>query len=301
MMNKNKGRLRRLFFFMVFFSPLIFLNCAYAMQYDQKKEINTNNQITIDMVQSQSGSPKKEGKWEVEIHYSYWTMDLIKELFEDRLTRELGKEIRKELRNQVLDSHPDLDDPNYDYEKHYEQTLSFDSGGSNYGLEIRLYPGGREGSFSLGFSFEKTTMRLSVEGPVKQKFSDDTYAEVESEGYLKLSPLSTNLSFRWDLKPSWRITPYLVVGLGVGYLKGEVGFDYSGTYQWAGPQEEIEDIDEKSLKEAEEDMDFNIPSIFFLLQMNIGLRGEIFPNLHLRAEAGFWDGFILRGGLAFRF
>jgi hypothetical protein len=38
-----------------------------------------------------------------------------------------------------------------------------------------------------------------------------------------------------------------------------------------------------------------------ILQTHVGVRGEILPFLHARIEIGFWDGFVLRGGIAYRF
>ena len=240
-------------------------------------------------------SDNLSGKFEIGIHYSYWSVDMIKRLFEGTITKRMGREIREEIAKQIRTNHISLGTTGY------EQDLSFNSSGSNYGLEIRYYPQGKEGSFSLGLSFEKTKMHFKVGGQVRQNFNDGTYARAESESYVELDPFSTNLSFRWDMKPDWRATPYFILGFGMAALNGEIGYDYQGSYNWAGPQELVEDSQIKTLKEAEEDIDYNIPNIFFIFQASLGLRVEITPLLHLRAEAGFWDGFILRGGMSFRF
>ena len=234
-------------------------------------------------------------KFEVEIHYGQWTLDPIKGLFEEDLKKDLGKEIRKEVTNQLRESHPLLQQADY------TQTLVFDSGGSNFGLEVRYYPRGREGGFSFGFSIEKTTIRLSVDGDVKQNFNDGTHAQVDAYGSLEISPWTTNISLRWDLRPGWRITPYAVLGFGLGTLTGEMSYEYSGRYRWGGPDETVEDSETKTLKEAEEEVDFNIPNIFFLLQTHLGVRVKIIEHLHLRVEVGLWDGLLFRGGLAYRF
>jgi len=234
-------------------------------------------------------------KLEVEIHYGQWTLDPIKGLFEEDLKKDLGKEIRQEVTNQLRESHPSLQQADY------TQTLVFDSGGSNFGLEVRYYPRGREGGFSFGFSIEKTTIRLSVEGDVKQEFTDGTHAQVDAYGSLEISPWTTNISLRWDLRPEWRVTPYAVLGFGLGTLIGEMSYEYSGRYRWGGADETVEEAETKTLKEAEEDVDFNIPNIFFLLQTHLGVRVKIIEHLHFRLEAGLWDGLLFRGGLAYRF
>ncbi|MBN1271009.1 MAG: hypothetical protein JXB26_01955 [Candidatus Aminicenantes bacterium] len=237
----------------------------------------------------------REGMLEIEVHYGQWTVDWVKSLFEGKLADELGGEIRKEMIRTVRKSHPSIVDTEH------EDGLAFDSGGMNYGLEVRFYPKGREGAFSLGLSLERTEMRFTVSGTTKQIFSNATYAEVEAEAFVKISPISSNLSFRWDFKPSWRVTPYFVFGLGIAGFDGTMGYSYEGSYIWSGPEESIEDNDEKNIQDFEEEIEFNLPNIIPFLQLHLGIRGEILPFLHVRVEAGIWDGFVVRGGLAYRF
>ena len=239
--------------------------------------------------------PAIEDKFEVSLHFSSWSLNPIKSLFESDLVDPLSKEIRREIANQVRDVAPGL------IRMDYEQSLAFDSSGSNIGIEIRYYPKGRKGAFSLGFSLEKTNMQMNISGTVKQFFNDGTYGEVKANGTVKIKPFSSNLSFRWDMAPSWMVSPYFVLGVGIAPLTGDLNYDFTGTYHWAGPSETLEESDSKSLKSAEEEMDFNIPNIFVIVHMAFGLKAEIASHLILKVEAGVWDGFILRGGLGIRF
>jgi hypothetical protein len=36
------------------------------------------------------------------------------------------------------------------------------------------------------------------------------------------------------------------------------------------------------------------------IQLNLGLKAKVTPNIHLMVDAGIWNGFIIRGGLAIR-
>jgi hypothetical protein len=235
------------------------------------------------------------GKLEIEVHYGYWTLDLIKGLFEADITQELSNEIADEIKIKIYESGHDIVKLSHDH------NLVFGSSGSVYGFELRFYPGGRYSSFSLGVSIEKTHMEATVEGPVTLQFADGSYAEMQAVGNVELNPLFTNLSFRWDIKPDWVVTPYFVLGLGVAALNGEVNYNFNGTYYWAGGTESHEDAEIRDIKEAEEYTDFNLPNILPLLQISLGVRAEVIPHLHLRAEAGIWNGFIFRGGLAYKF
>jgi len=235
------------------------------------------------------------GKWEVEVHYGSWSLSPVKGLFESKITDKLSEELRDDVATKIRRSHVPL------VQLRYEQNMVLDSDGSNYGMEFRYYPRGHEGSFSLGLSFEKTNIKLRLTGPVKQDFTNGSYSQVESEGYLEAKPFSTNLSFRWDLKPLWRVSPYFVFGIGLAALNGNIGYSYAGNYYFNGTKEPVSDSDAKTFKEAEEEIDFNIPNIFPLLQISFGIRGEIYNGLTLRVEAGIWDGIVFRGGIAFRF
>lgn len=244
-----------------------------------------------------SGIPNtvRSDRFDISFHYSRWTLDLIKSWFEEDLIKALSDEIRDEITAQIGGTYTGLDRGDY------EQTLAFDSGGSNYGLEIRFYPRGREGAFSLGVSFEKTNMRMSVIGDLTQTYSNGTFAEAAAEGRIEFNPFTTNLSFRWDLMPEWRVKPYLVLGLGIGVLDGKVSYIYDGTYTWNGGTDKIGDEDIRTLQELEEEIEFNIPSVLPIFQLNLGVQAEIIPHMHLKAEAGIWDGFILRAGVVYSF
>jgi hypothetical protein len=240
---------------------------------------------------------ESSGKWEVSVHVSSWGVNLVKSIFEDSVNKELGKGIRKEVTSQLEHSHAKLT------KSTYEETLAFDSSGANYGLEARYYPSGRSGFFSLGFSLEKTHIRLQVAGPVRQNFTNGTYATVDSQAYLETSPFTANVNFRWDFAPSHRFCPYFVLGFGVGSLSGNVGYTYTGTYNFSGYQESVTGSKVETFAEAEkvEDITFNIPDLILILQLDFGLKAEIYKGLTILAEAGIWDGLILRGGLAYRF
>jgi len=207
----------------------------------------------------------------------------------------LAREIRDEVFYQIRDTYPGISNSDY------EHSLAFDSKGNNFGVEFRIYPRGRGSRFSFGVSIEKNMMTLVAQGTVKQNFSNGSYAEVESEVSLEIRPVLANLSFRWDLIPQWPVSPYFVLGIGLSALRGDFGYNYTGTYTWDGLSEEIEDQVTQTFNEAEEEYDVNLPNVFPLLHVGLGLRIELLPALHLKGEASFWNGFILRAGAALRF
>lgn len=213
------------------------------------------------------------GHWEMEVHYSGWSIDTAKSLFEDDLTKKVANEIREDVTDQLNASYGGILFPSA-----YEQNLTMGSEGSNYGFEIRYYPLGRRGAMSLGLSLEKTKIKINMQGPVTQRYSDGSYATVESEGYVETNPFTTNLSFRWDFFPSWRITPYFIFGLGFGPLAGEAGYIYTGTYYRGSAQTSVEGEELKTFDQLREEGDIEL-DLFMLLQAAFGVKGEIYKGL----------------------
>ncbi|MEW5899869.1 MAG: tetratricopeptide repeat protein [Acidobacteriota bacterium] len=238
---------------------------------------------------------KKGGHWEFGLHFSYWSIDPAKSAFEGTLTKKAANEIRDHVTDQL----------NILYggklvRSSHEQSLALDSSGSNYGFEIRYYPLGRRGSMSVGLSFEKTKVKVTIKGPVTQRFSDGSAATVEGDAIVETSPFTTDLSFRWDFFSAWRVRPYFVLGFGVGPLNGTANYSYTGTYTRGGSSVSVEGGEDKSFDELREEGEIEL-DVFILFHTAIGVKGEIYKGLMLKAEAGFWDGLILRAGLAFRF
>ena len=127
---------------------------------------------------------------------------------------------------------------------------------------------------------------------------------------LELKPLSYHLSFRWEIVPSAQIHPFVTFGFGMFMVKDlEKGRFYAA---WRGDfvvpgisSRHYEGIEDKTVKEfidesEDEGDEVNLPGVLPFLQLTLGLRGKISENFHLLAEAGVWNGFILRGGVALR-
>ena len=243
------------------------------------------------------------GKLQIGIHYGPWTLKPFSNYFEDDLLREISKEIRERVNNAIFGSIPwgglvtDYDDE-----------LVFGTSGHNIGFEIRFYPKGPEGSFSLGFSLERTKIKIKAEGPINQYYIEGASSTVEGLGYITTDPLTMNLSFRWDTNPSWRVSPYFVVGFGLATLLGEVGYEWTGSYQYKNIIEQTDGSDTLTFQEVEwqtgksfSESFTNIPNIFYLFQLNVGVRARITPNFFINGEFGFWDGMVFRAGVSYGF
>ena len=239
------------------------------------------------------------GYIEVTVLGSSWSIDLIKGLFEDSIVDKFSIEIRKVITD-------DLRKKYYHYSlvpiSTYEKNLVFDSTGPNYGLELRYYSRGWGGSFSLGLSFEQTSMKLGVTGTVKQYFKDGSYAEADVEGSATASVFSTNVSFRWDMLPSGPVNPFFILGLGWAPFKADVTETYTGTFHPAsGAAESITSTTVTSVADIAADNDFDLPDAFFIVHVGLGFKVRVYSGISALAEVGLWDGLLLRAGLAYRF
>lgn len=243
----------------------------------------------------QGTSEERGGRFEVEVHFSGWTIDLAKGAFEESLAKRAANEIREQVTDQIQANYGGDLAPSS-----YEQHLALDSQGSNYGFEIRYYPLGWRGSMSVGFSLEKTRIKVMMRGPVVQRYTDGSEAQVDGDARLETNPTTLGLSFRWDFLPSSRITPYFVLGLGFGPLEGTAAYIYTGTYRRGNAEASISGEEDKTFDQLREEGEIDLDR-FILFHLAFGIKGRVYKGLALKIEAGFWDGLILRGGLACRF
>ena len=258
--------------------------------------------------QAPAASP--QGHWEFGFHYSRWSINLLRSVIEEGISNALETDLRDKMLEDIQADHPML------AETSYSQEVQLDSGGDNFGFEVRYYPGGEDGSFSLGFSLEKTTMRVSLPEisaslALRDQFTQqNAQFSASSAGEFLIKPWSFHLSFRWDIFPSSAVHPYLTFGLGAATAsaleRAQVTYSYSGDLELPGEApEHYSDSVSKSIKQLKEEMEaegeeFFLPGFVPFLQLNIGLKAVITPNIHLLVDAGIWDGFLIRGGVSIR-
>ena len=260
-----------------------------------KPKVAPANVAAQPLEQDEVFEEERGGHWEIGAHYSTWSFDLIKPLFEGSLKQKLGEEIQNEVVKKSGTIQSSL------VKLAYTQNLTLESQGSNEGIEVRYFTRGKAGTFSLGFALERTNIKLSLKGTALQTFTNGSQASVGTNAILEAHPLSTNVNFRWEFGSSIRLRPYVVFGLGFAPLAGTFTYGYTGTYTAANQSQAISENKVKDFVELSSDIDFHIPDLLVVVQLNFGLKAQLYRGLYLLGEAGVWDGFILRGGLAFRF
>jgi tetratricopeptide (TPR) repeat protein len=238
---------------------------------------------------------EKGGHWEVGVHYSWWSVNLLKGIFESKLTDELGKSIQDEIVKQSGMIQAGL------VKLSYAQSLSFDSSGTNTGLEVRYYSRGRAGTFSLGVGFEKSYMKLMLTGTARQDYLSGSTASIDVNASVAFSPFTTHANFRWEFGANQRLTPFITLGLGFAPLSGTFSYTYSGTYKAGSLQQSLSGSKVQTFDALGQEIDFNFPSTLVVFQLDFGLKAELAKGLFIVGEAGIWDGFMFRGGLAYRF
>ena len=255
---------------------------------------------------------RAEGKWEFGVHYSRWSLDLIKPAIEDSLNDTVASDLKDRILDDIRADYPTL------METGYSQRTVFDSTGDNYGAEVRFYPGGEYGSFSVGFSLERSTMKISIPEVASTLQLEDSVSHHtgtftgNASGEFLLKPFSFHLSLRWDIFPSAGLHPYITFGVGASTARAidtaTFSYEYTGSLNAPnGQSRQYADGESKTLRELidEEEAkgkDTFLPVNFVpFVQLNVGLKGRLTENLHLLVDAGVWDGFLLRAGLAFRF
>lgn len=251
-----------------------------------------------------------QGHFEFGFHYSRWSIDILRGMIEEGISDALETDLKDKFLEDIQSDHPYLN------ETSYSQDVAFDSSGNNFGFEIRWYPGGHDGSFSIGFSVEKTSMTVSLpEVSASLSLKDDLTQEEASfqgdaSGEFVIKPLSFHLSFRWDIIPSSIVHPYITFGFGAAggtaLDNAKVTYSYTGDLTVSGEDpEHYENGETKSLKELKDELeeegeDFFLPGFMPFIQLNLGLKGRLTENLYILVDAGIFNGFLIRGGVALR-
>ncbi len=251
-----------------------------------------------------------QGHFEFGVHYSKWSINLLRSFIEEGLSSALETDLKEEFLSSIQADYPYLE------ETAYSQKVSFDSSGNNFGFEIRWYPGGTNGSFSVGLSVEKTSMEIAVpEISALLSLRDQITGEEGSFGATThakflIKPLSFHLSFRWDIVPSSVVHPYITFGLGAAtgteLEKAQVSYSYRGDLILPGhAPDRYEDSVEKTIQQLKEELEeegeeFFLPGFIPFVQLNLGLKAKLTSYVHLLVDAGIWNGFLIRGGLAIR-
>ena len=242
-----------------------------------------------------------QGHLEFSLHKSSWNINI----FESAIESNLGNTLKKYILKEVYKDYPGIEDSNY------SQNVDFNSSGGNFGFEIRWYPKGKEGVYSLGVSLEKTTIKTGFSQiSTNIELSDGSVYTGNFGGDFIMEPWSVHLSSRWDIIPSMRIHPYITIGLGVAkgtYLENaKISYDFSADLKIDGDvYESYEVSDTRTLLEVKNELKKINESVFLpgfipFFQLNAGIKGEITNNLYILVDAGIWNGISFRGGIAFR-
>lgn len=248
-----------------------------------------------------------QGHFEFGFHFGRWGINFAESIVSDGIEN-IFPDVLEDLAKEHDD---DLEQRDF-----YLDNFTFESGRNNWGFEVRWYPGGWGRSFSLGFSIERTSIRiasdisarLEMESFEPQGNKPATF-NIQANGQVEMNPTSYHFHFRWDIFPLARIRPFFTFGVGLAGKKflQEARLTASLTGELQIQDEETVYYDEsenRTLQEIEDDFILEnekfIPSIFPFIQLNFGIKGEITRNLCLFLETGIFNGFILREGIAFR-
>ena len=227
-------------------------------------------------------------KYSLHIGYSFWTLNLVKGLIEEKV----GDELQTQLQDSINNDFPEetLTD--------YSQDVNFNSSGGGIYLELRIYPSGEKGSFSVGFSYARVDSNIELSGNIRQNFESGDYITATASSSLVHKYSAFLLDLRWDLFPNGRVHPYFSLGGGLAPLNGTISYQASG-YAYINKIKEKYEIEDET-KELDEIEDINISMIPVLL-INLGIRVDLYKGISLYADGGLWNGFLFKVGLLYSF
>jgi len=218
-----------------------------------------------------------------------WSLNLLKEQIEGLADDQIDNAIR----DTIEEDYPELEGAEYSH------SVNFSSSGGIYGMGLRLYPGGKNGSFSFGLFLRKINMNLKADGKVNATRGGNN-VKLNGAGKVNISTPALLAELRWEFLPSRTLSPYFTFGGGAGYLKGSAEFKGSGTSEILGVVEDYSINESKTFDELRKEEEA-VPSLFPFVKLSLGLRIRMIEKLSSFVEFGVLDGFALSGGLSYRF
>ncbi len=261
-----------------------------------------------------------QGHFDFGFHYGPWNINLLKPTIE-HIVQDFGDQITQKELDRIRSLYPGID-----FSVVTTRTqVDFDSSGSNYGFEVRWYPQGESGSFSIGLAAEKSSFKVGLPSVASALSLTDPRTHLPwslsatATGSVETRPLAAMLSFRWDIVPSAWLHPYLTLGLGAAgvgaWEQTALAYSYQGVLQVPGGiTATITESSNKTLLQLKQEYDqkvangdrdpgakpFDYPTIFPLLQLNVGLKAKVAPMVYVLLDGGVLDGFAFRGGISIR-
>lgn len=250
------------------------------------------------------------GHWEFSGHYGYWTLNVLKSTAEDLLSNAIDTHLQDKILESINEIYPAFNSTSY------QQGITFDSSGHNFGAGVRWYPGGHRGSFSLGLSVEKCNFKVEPTATVQMGLQDFETLQTgvfdgSASGTARIDALSFLLTMRWDIFPSSAIHPYITFGGGISTSKAlddsTVAYTYAGQVTGSGLSgTAISGGETKTLRQLKDEAtdgegsDVPLPNFLPFVQLNLGLKVRLTKMLHMFVDVGVLDGFIANAGLAIR-
>jgi hypothetical protein len=265
--------------------------------------------VIFGLVFLTAGQLRADGHLEVNVHYSRWTLNVVRGLVEKMVSDALESDLKDRFIQQIQQDYPTY------VEDSYSQNVRFDAPGHNIGIELRFYPRGRNGAFSLGLAVEQSTMKVSfpeVSAQLRMRdlnLGQTANFQAAAGGEFLIKPLSFHLNMRWEFLPSKVISPYFTIGAGISTSKSFFDARYQYSYNGVltlpdNSTEQYSDSESKTLREIKEEREAegkDFPLNFMpIIQLNFGLRARLSRMLNLTFDAGLFNGFLFRGGLSLR-
>ncbi len=226
-------------------------------------------------------------KVEISLGANYWNIQhfkgIILDIVEDSIEEEIQEQFGEDFPDEILS--------NLDY------NFDYDSRGNGLGLNIRIYPKGENGIFSIGFGYVSFDATVDLTGNLTQYFLSDSVFIGNAEGTINFDIRSYILDLMWEFSPESSLRPYISLGAGISPLKGDVSYFSEGIFYGPQGEEYYSASDSQDFSEIE-DLDTDYIPIFAL---SAGLKYYFYENASLYADIGFFDGLMIKGGLSYAF
>ena len=241
-------------------------------------------------------------KIEFAIHGSLWTADPLTDIFNEELDDFFAGPVQQAAADVLAENGFMVDKS----ELSFISDFDYESEGDLIGASIRYLPNGNHSKITLALSVDKVNLKIrGLKNYQEQIMGADIEAIVFGE--LELNPWVVSLQSQFFFGAENKLSPYITLGAGFGYLekKDEEINSYTiiseANISVFGLDVTLPYTRKYSIQEAEDEGASELSKFMPLAQIAFGVRASVTRRLSSYLEGGIWNGLYGRISIGYSF
>lgn len=226
-------------------------------------------------------------KIEFSLNKNYWNINHFKSLIDKAIQSSLEEEIEDKFQEDFPD----------EILKHLDYDYDYRSRGDGMGFNVRIYPAGEYGIFSIGFSYTSFDAKISIDGNLDQTFLSQSIFTGTAEGEINFLIRAYLIDLSWEFYQHSKVRPYFSIGAGISPLRGDLSYFAEGIFRSPTGDEYYSASDETDFRDIDDIKLSNIP----ILALSTGIKYYFIDDFNIYADIGFFNGLMYKFGISYSF